>query len=148
MFLFWRAVNLQMNWTVKYQGAFSRIVGFAGKRFLFAPPPPPSTLFFCSRSNFHAITRLERLATQATKLHEFHHWQRLDYVLTTWRMPRRFTQENFTSGRHRRPISLSMLKVPKYENVTTTVLLFSNPKNNSPQSAFYTASISNLIGLH
>ena len=38
--LFWRAVNLQMNRTVKYQGAFSRIVGFAGKRFLFSPPPP------------------------------------------------------------------------------------------------------------
>ena len=43
MFLFWRAVNLQMNRTVKYQGAFSRIVGLAGKRFLFSPPPPPST---------------------------------------------------------------------------------------------------------
>ena len=66
MFLFWRAVNLQMNRTVKYQGAFSRIVGFAGKRFLFSPPPPPSTFFFfCSRSNFRAITRLEALATQA-----------------------------------------------------------------------------------
>ena len=25
------------------------------------------------------------------------------------------------------------------ENVTTTVPLFSNPKNNSPQSAFYAA---------
>ena len=61
--LFWRAVNLQMNRTVKYEGAFSRIVGFAGKRFLFSPPPPPST--FCSRSNFRAITRLETLATQA-----------------------------------------------------------------------------------
>ena len=45
MFRFWRAVNLQMNRTVKYQGAFSRIVGFAGKRFLFSPPPPPSTFF-------------------------------------------------------------------------------------------------------
>ena len=29
-----------MNRTVKYQGAFSRIVGFAGKRFLFSTPPP------------------------------------------------------------------------------------------------------------
>ena len=29
--IFWRAVNLQMNRTVKYQGAFSRIVGFVGK---------------------------------------------------------------------------------------------------------------------
>ena len=34
-----------MNRTVKYQGAFSRIVGFAGKRFLFSPPPPPSIFF-------------------------------------------------------------------------------------------------------
>ena len=56
-----------MNRTVKYQGAFSRIVGFAGKRFLFSPPPPPSTFFFCSRSNFRAITRLETLATQANR---------------------------------------------------------------------------------
>ena len=30
-----------MNRTVKYQGAFSRIVGFAGKRFLFSAPPLP-----------------------------------------------------------------------------------------------------------
>ena len=37
------------------------------KRFLFSPPPPPSTFcfFFCSRSNFRAVTRLETLATQA-----------------------------------------------------------------------------------
>ena len=54
-----------MNRTVKYQGAFSRIVGFVGKRFLFSPPPAPST-FFCFRSNFRAITRLETLATQAS----------------------------------------------------------------------------------
>ena len=47
-----------MNRTVKYQRAFCRIVGFAGKRFLFSPPPPPST-FFCSRSNFCAITRYD-----------------------------------------------------------------------------------------
>ena len=33
--------------------------------FLFSPPPPPSTFFFCFRSNFRAITRLETLATQA-----------------------------------------------------------------------------------
>ena len=81
------------------------------------------------------------------KLHEFHCRRRLDDVLTTWCVPGRFAQENFTSGRHRRPISLSMLKVPN-ENVTIIVSLFSNPKNNSPQSAFYTASISNWIGLH
>ena len=54
-----------MNQTVKYQGAFSRIVGFAGKRFLFSPPPPPSIFFFGSRSKFRVITRLEMLATQA-----------------------------------------------------------------------------------
>ena len=29
-------------------------------------------------------------------------------------MPRRFARENFTSGWHRRPISLSMLKVPRF----------------------------------
>ena len=33
--------------------------------FLFSPLPPPSTFFFCSRSNFRAITRLETPATQA-----------------------------------------------------------------------------------
>ena len=53
-----------MNRTVKYQGAFSRIVGFAGKCFLFSPFPPPST-FFCFLSNCHAITQLDTLATQA-----------------------------------------------------------------------------------
>ena len=57
-----------MNRTVKYQGAFSRNVGFADKSFLFPPPPPPSTRFFCSRSNFRAITRLETLATHDTFL--------------------------------------------------------------------------------
>ena len=63
--VFWRAVNLQMNRTAKYQGAFSRIMGFAGKRFLFSSLPPPSTFFFCSHSNFCAITLLETLARQA-----------------------------------------------------------------------------------
>ena len=29
--------------------------------------PSPSPLFFCSSSNFRAVTRLEMLATQATK---------------------------------------------------------------------------------
>ena len=43
--LFWRAVNLQINRTVKYKGALSRIVGLAGKRSLFSPPPPPSIFF-------------------------------------------------------------------------------------------------------
>ena len=54
-----------MNRTMKYQGAFSRIVGFAGKRFLFSPPPPPSNFF--SPSNFRPISRLETLATQAMR---------------------------------------------------------------------------------
>ena len=40
-------------------------VGFAGKRFLFSLPPPPS-IFFCSRSNFRVITRMETLAMQAS----------------------------------------------------------------------------------
>ena len=40
--LSWRAVNLQINCTVKYQGAFSRIMRFAGKPLLFSPPVPPS----------------------------------------------------------------------------------------------------------
>ena len=71
MFLFWRAVNLQMNRTVKYQGAFSRIEGFAGKRFLFSPLPLPLQPFFCFHSNFRAITRLETLATQAINIVEF-----------------------------------------------------------------------------
>ena len=64
--LCWQAVNLQMNRTMKYQGVLSRIVGFLGKCFLFSPPLPPS-IFFCSHSNFRAITRLEMLPTQATK---------------------------------------------------------------------------------
>ena len=36
----------ELSRTVKYQGAFSRMVGFAGKRFHFSPPPPPSTFLF------------------------------------------------------------------------------------------------------
>ena len=36
----------------------------------------------------------------------------MDDVLTTLRIPRRFARENFTSGRRRRLISSSMLKVP------------------------------------
>ena len=44
---------------------------------------------------------------------EFCRRRRLDDVLTTLRMPRRFERENFTSGRRRRAISSSMLKVPK-----------------------------------
>ena len=87
MFLFWRAVNLQMNRTVKYQGAFSRIVGFAGKRFLFSPSPPRSTFFFfCSRSNFRAITRLETLATQAML------WEKSLLITLAWQT----TSRNYT----------------------------------------------------
>ena len=59
------------------------------------------------------------LATTA-KLPEFHRQRRLNDVLTTQCMPGRFARENFTSRRHRRPISSSMLKVPN-ENVTTIV---------------------------
>ena len=44
----WQTVNLQMNQTVKYQGAFSRITGFSGKRFL--PPTPPRSPFRLSIS--------------------------------------------------------------------------------------------------
>ena len=60
-----------MNRTVKYQGAFFRIVGFAGKRFLFSPHPPPSTFFFFAPApNFRAVTQLETLATQAKREHK------------------------------------------------------------------------------
>ena len=45
-------------------------------------------------------------------LPEFRRRRRLDDILTTLRMPRRFTRKNFTSGWRRRPISSSMLKVP------------------------------------
>ena len=42
-------------------------MGLLGKHFLFPPPPPPSIFhFFCSHSNFCAITQLEMLAPQAT----------------------------------------------------------------------------------
>ena len=55
-------------------------------------------------------------------LPEFRRRRRLDDVLTTLRMPRRFARENFTSGRRRRPISSSMLKVP-----TTIYVVGPNP---------------------
>ena len=45
-------------------------------------------------------------------------------------MPRRFAQENFTSGRRRRPISLSMLKVP-IANPTTDFP--HSPRAESPE---------------
>ena len=62
--------SLAMNQTVKYQGAFSRIMGFAGKRFFSSPLPLPLPcfFFFCSCSNLRAITRLETLATQARRI--------------------------------------------------------------------------------
>ena len=62
--------SLAMNQTVKYQGAFSRIVGFCGQAFLLFSPTPPTSIFFffCSCSNFRAITRLETPATQARRI--------------------------------------------------------------------------------
>ena len=52
----------------KYHGAFYRIVGFAGKRFLFPPSPPPSFLFswLLFFSNFRPKTRSERFASLCT----------------------------------------------------------------------------------
>ena len=44
--------------------------GVCGQAFPLLPSPPPFH-FFCSRSNFRAITRLEMLATQANKPQEF-----------------------------------------------------------------------------
>ena len=61
--LSWRAVNLQMNRTVKYQRALSRIVGL--RAIASSSPLPFPFNFFCSRSYFRPITRLETLATQA-----------------------------------------------------------------------------------
>ena len=51
------------------------------------------------------------LATLAN-LPVFRHRRRLDEVLTTLHMPRRFAWENLTSGQCCRPISSLMLKVP------------------------------------
>ena len=48
---------------------------------------------------------------------EFRGRRRVDGVLTTLGMPRRFARENFTSGRRRHPISSSMLKVPIRERI-------------------------------
>ena len=49
---------------------------------------------------------------QNGKLGKFSRRRRLDDVLTTFHMRRKLARENFTSGRRRRAISLSMLKVP------------------------------------
>ena len=59
-------------------------------------------------------------------LPEFRRRRRLDDVLTTWRMPIRFARENFTSGRRRRPISLSMLKVPNVHEKNCEIALKSH----------------------
>ena len=73
---------------MKYQGAFFRIVGFAGKRFLFSPPPPSSTFFFPRfRSYFRAITRLETLATQAILSQEGYKDVTLSYNDPFWGLP-------------------------------------------------------------
>ena len=53
-----------MNRTVKYQGRFPESWGL---RASVSSPPFPIPPFFCSRSNFRAMTRLETLATQASK---------------------------------------------------------------------------------
>ena len=63
----WQTVNLQINQTVKYQGEFSRIAGFSGKRFLPSHRPPllvhPSIFdFFCFPSN--SVTQLETLSDE------------------------------------------------------------------------------------
>ena len=58
--------------TVKYQGAFSRIMGFAGKLFLFSPLLTlPIFFFFCSLFNFRAIIRFETFATNGRRSHYF-----------------------------------------------------------------------------
>ena len=49
-------------------GAFFKIVGFAGKRFLLSPPP--SFLFF-ALAQFSRRTRAETLATQASYACDF-----------------------------------------------------------------------------
>ena len=48
---------------------------------------------------------------------EFRRRRRLDDVLTTLGMPRSFARENFTSGRRRRPISSSMLKIQPFDSL-------------------------------
>ena len=46
--------------------------GVCRQAFPLLPSPPlPPSIFFCSHSNFRAITRLEMLATQANKPQEF-----------------------------------------------------------------------------
>ena len=50
-YLSWRAVNLQMNRTVKYP----EIYGVCGQAFTLLPSISPFN-FFCSRSNFRAST--------------------------------------------------------------------------------------------
>ena len=59
-----------MNRTMKYQGAFSRIVGFAGKRFLFSPPPPPPP------SIFFAPLQLSRYTSTGNACYAGYHYGR------------------------------------------------------------------------
>ena len=63
------------------------------------------------------------LAT-TSNLPEFRLRRRLDDVLTTLRMPRRFARENFTSGRRLRPVSSSMLMVPNVRRRQPSLLTF------------------------
>ena len=51
---------------MKYQGAFSRIVGFAGKRFLFSPPP----------SIFFAPLQLSRYTSTGNACYAGYHYSR------------------------------------------------------------------------
>ena len=66
--LSWRAVNLQINCTVKYQGAFSRIMRFAGKPLLFSPPVPPSIFLLLLLLSCNNWIGNAQHATQATEV--------------------------------------------------------------------------------
>ena len=87
MLLFWRAVNLQMNRTVKYQVAFSRIVGLAGKRFLFSPRT--DTRYTLSFTRIHSMIEAEMCEILRISLRQ-RFWKGYNFVcwkvsnLTVW----------------------------------------------------------------
>ena len=64
-------------------------------------------MFYTNRIQFFTFV----LATTPKHL-EFRRRRRLDDVFTKWPMRRTFVRGNFTSGRRRRDVSLSMLKFP------------------------------------